>query len=66
MKALRVTLNAQLVVADIFVKQYIASPFCELDRPRFLNGLLENLRNRLPGVKSSDRHDEEFVMLMRR
>lgn len=65
MKASRVTLNAQLVVADIFVKQYIASPFCELDRPRFLNGLLENLRNRLPGVKSSDRHDEEFVMLMR-
>lgn len=65
MKASRVTLNAQLVVADIFVKQYIASPFCELDRPRFLSGLLENLRNRLPGVKSSDRHDEEFVMLMK-
>ena len=42
-KPARVTLNAQLVVADIFVWQFIEWPFCKIQPSAFLNGLIENL-----------------------
>ena len=43
-KPTRVTLNAQLIVADIFIWQFIESPFCEIQQSAFLSGLIKNLK----------------------
>ena len=65
MKPFRVTLNKQLVVADIFVLQYINNPFCEIDAPAFLAGLMEELTARVGGVlKKEGKEAEEYSALV--
>ena len=65
MQSYRVTLNAQLVVADVFIEQYKNSPFCSLDPSAFLTGLIENAKQRLPGVRKGVQKDrEEYCSLL--
>ena len=66
MRNMRVTLNKQLVVADIFIREYVENPFCELDATAFLTGLIDALKQRLPGVAKNDRKDiEDYSMLLK-
>lgn len=65
MKPFRVTLNKQLVVADIFVLQYINNPFCEINAPAFLAGLMDELSSRVGGVlKKEGKEAEEYSALV--
>lgn len=65
MQSYRVTLNAQLVVADVFIEQYKDSPFCSLDPSAFLTGLIENAKQRLPGIAKGVQKDrEEYCSLL--
>ena len=66
MHSYRVTLNQQLVVADIFIYQYVENPFCSLDAPAFLQGLIENLKQRIPGVaKNVAKDKQDYLALMK-
>lgn len=58
MKPARVTLNQQLVVADIFIRQYVQSPFCEMNAPAFLQGLMEKLEAHVPQLRSNEKRDD--------
>ena len=65
MKSFRVTLNKQLVVADIFIMQYIGNPFCEINGPAFLAGLIQELSDRASHVmKKEGKEAEEYAALV--
>ena len=65
MKPARVTLNQQLVVSQIFIRQYVQSPFCEMDAMAFLRGLVEELERRVKQQRDSNKRDEDYCDLQR-
>ena len=64
-KNMRLTVNQQLVVVNIFIYQFIDDPLCNVDPSLFIHGIIDELSTRISSLKNGKKERNDFAALVR-